>query len=54
MAVRDVSRQLSEISNEAVPHEDVIGALRRLEADGVVQFNERVQTIFVRTGVVPS
>jgi DNA replication licensing factor MCM4 len=50
--VRDVARQLSEISNLQVPQEDVVGALRRLEADGVVQFNERAQSVFVRTGVV--
>jgi DNA replication licensing factor MCM4 len=50
--VRDVVRQLSEISNVQVPQEDVVGALRRLEAEGVVQFNERAQSVFVRTGVV--
>jgi DNA replication licensing factor MCM4 len=50
--VRDVARQLSEISNVQVPQEDVVGALRRLDADGVVQFNERAQSVFVRTGVV--
>ncbi|KAG7341821.1 minichromosome maintenance complex protein [Nitzschia inconspicua] len=50
--VRDVARQLSEISNLQVPPEDVVVALRRLDADGVVQFNERAQSVFVRTGVI--
>jgi DNA replication licensing factor MCM4 len=52
LSVRDVTRQLSEISNTQVDPDDVIDALRRLDADGVVQFNERNQTTFVRTGVL--
>ncbi|KAL3912385.1 MAG: hypothetical protein SGILL_006904, partial [Bacillariaceae sp.] len=52
LSVRDVARQLSEISNTQVPQEDVAEALRRLDADGAVQFNERNQTAFVRTGVL--
>ncbi|OEU16801.1 MCM-domain-containing protein, partial [Fragilariopsis cylindrus CCMP1102] len=51
LAVRDVTRQLSEISNTQVPQDDVATALRRLEADGMVQFNERNQSVFVRTGI---
>jgi DNA replication licensing factor MCM4 len=53
MAVRDVAKQLQEISNqETVPHDDVVSALKRLEADGMIQFNERAQYLFVRTGIV--
>lgn len=52
MAVRDVIRQLSEAANLTVPHEEVVEALRRMEANGAIQFNERAQTIFVRTGIV--
>lgn len=53
MAVRDVTRQLAEINNNnAPPHDDVVEALRRLHADGVIQFKEREQTIFVRSGIV--
>jgi len=51
LAVRDIARQLSEISNTQVPQDDVATALRRLEADGMVQFNERNQSVFVRTGI---
>ena len=51
LAVRDVTRQLSEISNTQVAQDEVVGALRRLEADGMVQFNERNQSVFVRTGI---
>jgi len=52
MAVRDVTRQLSEITNASINHDDVVGTLRQMEADGTIQFNERAQTIFVRTGIV--
>jgi len=53
MAIRDVTRQLSEITNNTnISHTEVLDALRRMEADGLVQLNERAQTIFVRTGIV--
>lgn len=51
LAVRDVAKQLSEISNTQVAQDEVAAALRRLEADGMVQFNERNQSVFVRTGL---
>jgi DNA replication licensing factor MCM4 len=52
LAVRDVSKQMSEVSNQSIAHDDMVSVLRRMEADGVVQFNERNQSIFVRTGIV--
>lgn len=53
LAVRDVTRLLSEITNAAtIPHDDILEALRRMEDEGVIQFNERAQTIFVRTGII--
>jgi len=52
MAVRDVTKQLTEINNATIPHEDVLEALRRMHADGVIQLNERSQTLFVRSGIV--
>jgi DNA replication licensing factor MCM4 len=51
MAVSDVRRQLTEVTNVTVENIEVVDALRRMEADGVIQFNERAQTIFVRAGV---
>lgn len=51
MAVRDVSRQLSEIANISISHDDLMERLRQMEADNVIQLNERAQTIFVRTGI---
>lgn len=51
MAVRDILRELSEITNFDVSQDDALHALRTMEADGLIQFNERAQTIFVRTGV---
>ena len=53
MAVSDVRRQLSEIMNiVSIEPNDIVDALRCAEADGLIQFNERAQTIFVRAGVV--
>ena len=53
MAVSDVRRQLSEIMNvTSLQQDEVVDALRRMEADGLIQFNERAQTIFVRAGIV--
>lgn len=49
MAVRDVTKQLNEINNATVPHDDMVEGLRRMHADGIIQFNERTQTIFVRS-----
>ena len=51
LAVRDVAKQLSEISNTQVSQDEVANAMRRLEADGMIQFNERNQSVFVRTGL---
>jgi len=52
MAVGDVRRQLSEIMNvQGLKQEDVIEALRSAEGDGLIQLNERAQTIFVRQGL---
>jgi DNA replication licensing factor MCM4 len=52
MAVRDVVRQMSEITNTTVNHADVVSSLRQMEADGAIQFNERAQSIFVRSGIM--
>ena len=53
MAVSDVRRQVSEVMNiTALRPDDIVEALRRLEADGLIQFNERNQTIFVRGGLI--
>jgi DNA replication licensing factor MCM4 len=52
MAIRDVTRRLSEVITGQVSHDDVMEALRQMEADGLVQLNERGQTVFVRSGIV--
>mmetsp|Transcript_9156 Transcript_9156/g.13721 ORF Transcript_9156/g.13721 Transcript_9156/m.13721 type:complete len:889 (-) Transcript_9156:170-2836(-) len=53
MAVVDVRRQLTEIMNiTSIKQEDVMEALRLAEGDGLIQLNERAQTIFVRAGIV--
>ena len=55
MAVSDVRRQLSEVMNvQSLQNEDVVEALRQAEGDGLIQLNERAQTIFVRQGIVSS
>jgi DNA replication licensing factor MCM4 len=52
MAVRDITTQLSEILNNSVEQSDIIEALGQMEGNGVIQFNERAQTVYVRAGVV--
>eukprot|EP00590_Aulacoseira_subarctica_P006014 CAMPEP_0172415316 /NCGR_PEP_ID=MMETSP1064-20121228/1746_1 /TAXON_ID=202472 /ORGANISM="Aulacoseira subarctica , Strain CCAP 1002/5" /LENGTH=983 /DNA_ID=CAMNT_0013152253 /DNA_START=19 /DNA_END=2970 /DNA_ORIENTATION=- len=52
MAVRDVRRQIGEVVNSTVGQEEVLECLKQMEADGIIQFNERQQTIFVRTGAL--
>ena len=53
LSVRDITKQLAEVSNQSIPQEDIVDALKQLVAAGIVQFNERNQTIFVRSGIVP-
>jgi len=52
LGVSEIRRQLSEILNAQVQQEDLTDILKVMDADGLVQFNERAQTIFVRAGVV--
>jgi DNA replication licensing factor MCM4 len=52
MLVKEVSKQLGEVSDQAISHDDLLDALRRLESDGIIQFNERSQSVHVRSGIV--
>lgn len=52
LGVSEIRRQLSEILNAQVQQEDLTEILKVMDADGLVQFNERAQTVFVRAGVV--
>lgn len=52
LSVRDITKQLVEISNQSTTQEDIIDALKRLAADGIVGFNERSQSVIVRSGIV--
>ena len=38
--------------NVTVWQEDIVDILKVMDVDGLVHFNERAQTIFVRAGVV--
>jgi DNA replication licensing factor MCM4 len=51
LTLRDISRQLTEVTNETIAHDALVELLRIMEADGVVQLNERSQTVFVRTAI---
>lgn len=51
MSVRDILQGIAEFANLTVPQEELVVALRRMEADGIIQFNERAQTVFVRSGL---
>ena len=50
--MRDVVRQMSELTNAPVNRDDVVKSLRQMEADEIIQFSERTQILFVRTGIV--
>jgi DNA replication licensing factor MCM4 len=62
ITIRDIIKQLMEISLNAKigtdtventpQHEDVMEALRILDADGCIQLNERAQTVFVRSSLI--
>ena len=49
MSISDVRKQIMEITNMEVNHDDVIENLKLMHNDGIIQFNERAQTIFVKT-----
>lgn len=53
LTFRDITATLREISgtDETISHDDLVDALRIMDADGVVQLNERAQNVFVRTGL---
>ena len=52
MSVSEIRRTLEEILNTQIQQEDLTEVLRMFEADGLVQYSERSQTVFVRAGVV--
>jgi len=53
MAVGDVRRQLLEVMNvTSIKQDELMEALRLSEGNGLIQLNERTQTIFVRAGIV--
>ncbi|KAL7436522.1 hypothetical protein ACHAXH_005386 [Discostella pseudostelligera] len=52
IGVSEIRRQLSEIMNVTVQQEDLIEIIKVMDADGLVQYNERAQTVFVRAGVI--
>ncbi|KAL7500050.1 hypothetical protein ACHAWT_009921 [Skeletonema menzelii] len=52
MSVSEIRRTMEELLNIQVQQEDLTEVLRMFEADGLVQYSERSQTVFVRAGVV--
>jgi DNA replication licensing factor MCM4 len=52
LGVSEIRRQLGEILNVTVQQEDLIDIIKVMDADGLVQYNERAQTVFVRAGVI--
>ncbi|GFH54761.1 cdc21-like protein [Chaetoceros tenuissimus] len=51
MAIADITRQIKEVlMNQEFGVDDVLEALRSAENDGLIQLNERAQTVFVRQG----
>mmetsp|Transcript_13860 Transcript_13860/g.38090 ORF Transcript_13860/g.38090 Transcript_13860/m.38090 type:complete len:88 (+) Transcript_13860:367-630(+) len=52
LQVREIVRQISEVSDAEISQDDIISTLRRMDADGIVQFKERSQTIFIRPTIM--
>jgi len=52
MSVSEIRRTLEELLNTQVQQEDLTEVLRMFEADGLVQYSERSQSVFVRAGVI--
>lgn len=52
MAVSDVRQQVNEVMNIQIQQEDLLEVLRQMEDDNLIQFNERGQTIFVKSNVI--
>jgi DNA replication licensing factor MCM4 len=52
LSVRDVTKQLAEISDLSMSQNEIVDALKRLAADGIIQYNERNQTVVSRSGLV--
>jgi len=52
MSVSEIRRTMEELLNTQIQQEDLTEVLRMFEADGLVQYSERSQTVFVRAGVV--
>ena len=52
MTLREATKQMSEISNQSITPDEMVQAIRRLESDGVIQFHERTQNLFVRSGLL--
>ena len=51
MAVSDVRKQIMEVTSMEISHEEMVECLRMMDNDGIIQFNERAQTLFVKTKV---
>lgn len=52
MTIGDVRRQILEITSIEASNDEVLDVLREMEDSGIVQLNERAQTVFVKTGIV--
>lgn len=54
LTLRDINKQLTEVTGDTIVHDDLVEVLRIMAADGVVQLNERSQTVYVRAGIAPN
>lgn len=51
LSVAQIQSQLSEATNQDYDHDLLFPALRQMEDGGVLQFHERAQSVYVRTGL---
>lgn len=51
LTVRELGKTIQEVTNQPVEHDYLVEGLRVMEAEGLLQHNERAQSVFVRAGI---
>jgi len=52
LALRDITQRLTETMGESPSHDALTQTILRMQGDGVLQFHERAQTVFVRNRIL--
>ena len=52
VSLRQLVQTVQEVTHQPVEHHDLVEVLRVMEAEGAVQYSERAQSVFVRSGIL--